>query len=525
MTETKKEAKSFSIVLHPAAFSVLPLVKVWETCMGNYMLVQYLEMFALLAGVSLFIFLILRVVLKNSDKAGLGASLVFGALYFWIPFKDSILHIPSFSKVDELVIALIYLFLFCYVSAVFLAKYADKLPLRKVTLFLNVLSWAVVLSAVIPDLIQENQLEQEATKTVQMVRNEFKDVKLDASKDKPDIYYILVDGYPNEQTLKDYFNYESELIKHLRKKGFFIADHSISNHDRTEHSLTSSLNMRYTWDVKSTPLLLKIMQNNEVAFLLRSIGYKYVNASSAWEPTNYIPYADLNCATGFCNNFNVTLSRLTLISAFEERLHLMANLFRQARLRVYENREQIKAIPGPKFVLVHTLMFHPPFFLDENGQVTRLAPEMMNQDFPEPKEFLAQYRYGEKKVIEFVDTLLSDPNYKPIIIIQSDHGSQTSEVAYDSNWANERMRILSAFYLCPPVTERPPSDITPVNIFRWIFDKYFDAKLPMLPTDSFLSVPFGSPNDKRVNEYITFPGQEKKTDQEKKPGTILEPSH
>lgn len=509
MTEATKPKKKFQLVLHPAAFAILPVTKVWEMCAGNYMAFQYFETFAVLICVAIAIFLLLKLCLKDTNCAGLGASGFFAVFYLWLPFQAAFLQLPFAKLFNDLGIAVVYILLMCQISAGFL-KVSKKLPLGKITDFLNVLSSAIVLSALIPDLMKESQFEQMAAQPLEKVRSEFKNVKLSNKNGTPDIYYIVVDAFPNPHTLKDYFQYNSELVQYLQKKGFYVVDHAVSNHDRTELSVTSSLNMRYSLDVKNVPVLFQLLQKNELVDLLRTIGYKFVNASSAWEPTNFIPTADLNVANGPANNFNVTLMRLTLISAFEKQLHFMGNIYRDARLRVFNDCKSIKAIPGPKFVLVHTLICHPPFFLDEQGKVTNLSPEMMNEDYPPKVEYLAQLKFGERRLIEFIDTLLSDTTaYNPIIVIQSDHGTATHKAALDAGYINERMRILSAFHLCPPVTAVPPSGMSPVNSFRWILDHYFDAGLPLLPDDSYAAVPFEDGfNPKKVNDLISFPEHE-----------------
>lgn len=513
MTEatSPKKKKNFQLVLYPAAFAILPVTKVWETCIGNYMLVQYLETMAVLIGISLALFLILRLCLKDPCKAGMGTTLIFGAFYLWLPFRGAFTNIEALQSIDDSIIAVVYLLLWVQFSTVFLLKYADKLPLGKLTNFLNVLSWAIVLSALIPNLVQEYELEQSANQTIQKVRDEFKDVNLIAKNGTPDIYYILVDTFPNSRTLKNYFQYDSDLVRYLQKKGFYIADQAVCNHDRTMLSISSSLNMRYTLDIKSGPVLFQIWQKNEVATLLKSIGYKFINVSSGWEPTNFIPSADVNVSNSFWNNFNVTLMRLTLLSAFEKQFHLLGHLYRDARLRAFNDPDGIKSIPGPKFVFLHTLIFHPPFFLDEHGRVTDLSPAMMNQRFPAGNEYLAQVKFGEQKVVKLIESLLSNPaSYNPIVIVQSDHGTATRKAAFETEYLNERMRILSAFHLCPPASVVPPVGISPVNNFRWIFNHYFGTSLPMLPDDSYAAVPYRDVfNPKKVNHLITFPVSEK----------------
>jgi hypothetical protein len=506
--ELSASKKKFQLVLHPAAFAILPVSKYWETCVGSFMLSQFLEIFAVLIIFSLLSFLFFWLCFrKDTNRAGLASTLLVAIFYFWFPFLFAVVHLPWAKGLDFTVIAVIYILLWCQFSVGFL-KFSKKLPLAKITDFLNVLSWALVLSAVIPALLKENELEQATAESIKKIRSEFKDVKLSTANGRPDIYYIVVDSFPNPHTLKELFQYESELVRYLYSKGFTVLDRAVSNHDRTELSVTSSLNMRLMLDIKNRGVLYQLLQRNELASLLKSIGYKFVNVSSSWEPTNFNPYADVNVSNGISNNFNVTLMQMTLLGAFEKSFHLMGNIYRDARLRSVNDRELIKAIPGPKFVLFHTLLAHPPYFMDEQGNARYLPPEMISYEGCPPRdEYLAQVKFSDRRLIELLDTLLSDTTkYNPIIIIQSDHGTATQPDVLERSYINERMRILSAFHLCPPVTAVPPNGISPVNNFRWILDHYFDAKLPLLPDDVYIAVPFEDGfNPKKVNDMVSFP--------------------
>ena len=62
----------------------------------------------------------------------------------------------------------------------------------------------------------------------------------------PDIYYIVLDGYPRSDSLAHYFDFDnSSFPQALRERGFYIADASHSNYTMTFLSIASSLNMRY----------------------------------------------------------------------------------------------------------------------------------------------------------------------------------------------------------------------------------------------------------------------------------------
>ena len=54
---------------------------------------------------------------------------------------------------------------------------------------------------------------------------------------KPDIYYIILDGYSRDDTLQDFFDYDnSQFLKALEDMGFYVARCSQSNYAQTQLS-------------------------------------------------------------------------------------------------------------------------------------------------------------------------------------------------------------------------------------------------------------------------------------------------
>ena len=99
---------------------------------------------------------------------------------------------------------------------------------------------------------------------------------------KPDIYYIILDGYTRDDTLAEEFSYDnSSFLKQLESMGFYIAYCSQSNYAQTELSLASSLNFNYlpdlSDDIKSgatdrSPLWPLIRQSS-IRTILENSGY------------------------------------------------------------------------------------------------------------------------------------------------------------------------------------------------------------------------------------------------------------
>ena len=98
---------------------------------------------------------------------------------------------------------------------------------------------------------------------------------------RPDVYYIILDGYARSDYMRDVFDYDnSEFLEFLRDRGFFIADRSKSNHNWTALSLASSLNMDFVQNLGldlvrgSYPaVFVNPIRHSRVRSKLESLGY------------------------------------------------------------------------------------------------------------------------------------------------------------------------------------------------------------------------------------------------------------
>ena len=115
-------------------------------------------------------------------------------------------------------------------------------------------------------------------------------------KKTPDIYYIVMDEYAPLRTLEKFYDYDnSDFIKFLEEKGFYVTKNSHSNYAQTSTSLASALNMKhlnYLSDIienesKDHGILYQMLDNNLVMRNFKSAGYQIYNISSgAWNTGN-----------------------------------------------------------------------------------------------------------------------------------------------------------------------------------------------------------------------------------------------
>jgi hypothetical protein len=176
--------------------------------------------------------------------------------------------------------------------------------------------------------------------------------------------------------------------------------------------------------------------------------------------------------------------------------------FERHRERINFTFDQLQALPatpGPKFVVAHVIVPHPPFVFGPNGEARRPEGPFSLGDAGRPvanSEYIGAYRdqirYVDKRLLETVTAILENSERPPIIIVQADHGPEGKHAGV--SYPQERMTILNALYLPGGGDEALYSSITPVNTFRVILQRYFQGDLELLP-DRVLYSEYRKPYD------------------------------
>jgi membrane-anchored protein YejM (alkaline phosphatase superfamily) len=148
--------------------------------------------------------------------------------------------------------------------------------------------------------------------------------------------------------------------------------------------------------------------------------------------------------------------------------------------------------PRPTFTFAHFTLPHDPYVFDASGA---FVPPSRSR--PIRDAYLEQLRYTNSLIDRLVDQLLTgDPARDPIVILQSDEGPHPIDTELDRvrifDWPREpqrelerKMKILMAYHL-PGEASGPLPTRTPVNTFRSIFNRYFGARLELLPDRAFI---------------------------------------
>ena len=317
---------------------------------------------------------------------------------------------------------------------------------------------------------------------------------------RPDIYYILLEEYAGDRSLRKFFGYDnSPFLDFLRRKGFYVASASTANYPRTSVSLASSLNMGYLADdperVAGEASTRPLLRNHAVGSYLKSLGYRYLHLGSWWGPTKTNPTADENIQFRSISEFSTVLYQTTAIYPIAQHFGLFSGKL-DFRLREYRREEfqfakldQTRKSAGPKFVFAHIIAPHSPYVFDANGGF--LPKEAVRPDTLK-RVYVDQLSFVNKQVTALVERLLSGPRTsQPVILIQSDEGPYPGSPTRWPSRPSEatllrKFEILNALYLPGASYEGLSPQITPVNEFRVVFRQYFDPTLPLLPDRNFV---------------------------------------
>lgn len=313
-----------------------------------------------------------------------------------------------------------------------------------------------------------------------------------------DIYFIVPDRYPSERVLRTYYDFDnSDFIGGLRDRGFYVADDATANYPKTPHSLGAALNLGYLdhlpEDSGDWNLVYDLLRGSEAARFLVDRGYTYVFIGSRYHALTEDPDAHVNIRYDPFSEFSRIFAESTMLWPLATSIGLDELDPRKVEYRrtlfQFDRAAEVPELEGPTFTFMHLFVPHNPFIFDADGSY---VPEEVDRPRTFADSFIRMVRFGNTKLLELVDELLSGPEEDhPIILIQSDEGPgpafwrSARPGKYD--WTQARMPtlekkfgILSAYYLPGSDGGMMYPEITPVNLFRVLFDEYFGTSLGRL---------------------------------------------
>lgn len=312
----------------------------------------------------------------------------------------------------------------------------------------------------------------------------------DARVGRPNVYFIVLDGYASARVLRDVFGFDNRpFLMELGRRGFVVSTAARSNYANTLLSLTATLNVRpIPTDSGHGNLrpLFRALRQNRVMRAFRDAGYRVINISSGDITTSSFPRAHENRACGGISEVAWTALRATVARPFvsdmpASREHVLCSF----RSLVAPTRRNTST-----FTFAHVLAPHPPYRLAADCGPTSVATRSWN-DRP---AYLAQIRCLNVLTLAAVDDILRRDS-GAVVVIEADHGpaSQLDEHnAWDHPTAemiDERMGIIAAAVAPDTALARRLVSVTPVNLFAELLPAVTGTRVARHADDSFFSEP------------------------------------
>ncbi len=494
MEKTGRQPRAF----HPLLLAAYPALFLFARNTDEATLADLGRALAVLISAACLVWLVARLAVRDRLKAALVVSLTVIAAFSFGYFLESVHGATIGGLLIGRVLVVGPLWFLLFAVLLFLVVRTGR-SLVSATAFAN--SAALVLVGV--SLAQAVVSQFGGSRGDAKLWGEYLEKQLEAApllapqpgSRAPNIYYIILDEYARADVLKGDLGFDnSEFVSALERRGFFVAERSLSNYNSTPACLASTFNLDYLQALKqksrieslNMPVLLEMVRESLVIRMLKNAGYSMVMLPSGHRFTESSPYADRVCRRPglHLNEFERVLLGKSVFSPFLA----LPIIHRRDVLFNLDNLGKPRDIDGPVFVFAHIMAPHPPYVFDREGNMPQQSFFGREIEYNERAmhRYTDQVVYTNKRVLEALDRILEAEDEPPVILLQGDHGYR-----YLPRDHSGRLRvsnsILSAYYLPPSGGESPDSVISPVNSFRLVFDRYLGGRYGRLPDESYIA--------------------------------------
>ena len=497
---------SSSSIIHPILFALFPVVFIFGNNTSFLSSTELFEPIILILGIATLIWFILKITVKNSTKTSLALSLGIVIFFFYGHFHNSLNELSG-EYIRNIVLIPIFLILFSILVFILARTHSD---LKNITKIVNAIAITIVIMSSV-NIVMGLSSDSESQEFLTLDSSENLNSK---NFGTPDVYYIILDSYAGHESLKKHYDFDNSIfLNELRERGFIVIDNSRSNYGWSYLSLGSSLNMmHHNFDPelgsKNYNLAYDMISKNIVGDIFNELGYDTINFNSGWGSTRNF------------ENYDKTICKNTTLSDSQTLISILDNSIIQpvySKFLIDDKRDRIlcqfeelgeitQKTENPSFIFNHFMIPHKPFIFGPNGEFVTpvsLEPGQVETSFRN-YAYIDQLQFANKKILESIDEILLNSDTSPIIILQSDHGSEFPDSASMENKIKEKMANFNSYYLPYGGEEILYDEITPVNSFRVIFNYYFDGDYEILEDSSYWSLfnPFET-NDKPYFEDVT----------------------
>ena len=414
----------------------------------------------------------------------------FGAILDFIKSIQPLSFLQHYSVLVPFLIVLTFLWIF------FLRK--KRHLWQNLTLYLN----ALLLIYVVIDVVNLCASKLANAKKKHPINFDYNLVH-----DKPNVYFLLFDGYPGAKTLMDSFNFDNKGLHDFLVEKKFVSLPIKSNYDYTLYSMSSMFNMQYVNDdfkvneetQRDGQMRQQEIKEGAVFDVFEKMDYKILNYS-VFDIKNLPGLSDENSfllghSILLTNKILINKARKDLIYIFTDKQIKYFPFLKNQSVFIDRNNN-LKAqkltelaasqkTDKPIFCYTHFLLPHPPYFFDSSGTETDYKKMTDMSTLMNKKNFLSYLKYTNS-VIKSTITTIREKDPHAVVIFLSDHGVRSIRKPYlqPANFNN-----VCYLYL-PAKNYLPLSDhFTNVNIFPYLFNTAFNQKISFLKDTSFTNIP------------------------------------
>jgi hypothetical protein len=508
---------------HPVIFALHPVLALYAGNIAEATLSEAVIPAIFTLGLTLLVFSLGQLFLKNSLKAALIASgfSVFCFSFFGIYL--SVRHWPlrllssdmSLGVEEFLTIWALLLGCFIYVIA------KSRFNLALLNQIFNVAALFVIGVTLVSIVGYEtrNRVDWAGLERERLAKR--LPMPVPGTDRKPDIYYIIMDRYAGPSTLRTTYGFENkDFLSYLEAKGFYVAGDSAANYPTTRQSLASSLNFEYLdflldhVESKGSNRIPfnELLQDHRVGRFLQGLGYQYIHMGSWFEATRKNRLADQSIVLRRLPEMFYAFYGTTMFYPLSAKLRFMELRYDYWKLaqKQFAQLSAIAAVKGPKFVFAHFLLPHEPYVFDRFGRYVAADEEQIRR---RESNYIEQLMFVNQMLRQIIDRVLATRANPSIILLQSDEGTWPERYDRDPvkfNWLTatdleleQKMKILNAYFLPGVEKTRLYPSISPVNSFRVVFNSYFGTALGLLPDESYVFSDIGHPYQwARVTEKL-----------------------
>jgi hypothetical protein len=487
-------AKFFKTPWYFVTFAAYPVLALLSF---NILEVRYtagVRLLVICVAVCVAFYLVLRLIYRNRHRAAFATTgltvlfFTYGHIYDLIYEKWEFPSLTSWMLAAWLILSVLILVWAGLRKAMF----------KKVVIWLNIISLGLVLVTLVQVIWWS--IPQQVSNDPIVDRAPLQALNIPAGQPLPDIYYIIPDSYGRSDLLFEAFNYDnSEFISSLEAMGFYVANCSQSNYNRSDVSMASSLNMEYLQNLdnefqpgkNSRITLWASIGRSAVRYELENAGYTTVAFSTgfAWsEITDADVYLAPSPVWSVMTGFETLLIRTTPARHLEDLGWINLDLIDGQRYRertqlILDSMDELAHMPGPKFVFIHIIVPHPLFVFGADGSLTDPA-EFLDEKHRYSADsytlgYLNQTEYISRQLEIALATILRESPTPPVIILQGDHAPWMQT-------GSNRFKILNAYHM-PGHIELLYPTVSPVNTFRLVLDSYLGTDYPLLKDTSYYS--------------------------------------